>query len=253
MRRSSVSSRAVTRLANISNLNSVKTMLIAMQISLKYADKVFSKNQGNKNKIKRIGLYISRLAKLSETLHTDAQIDPEIFYRELKLASIAYVNLFYGATQEDRNAFLSSCMSDNLGNGIDYRNNLILLPSVMAENSVPIGKASFSVLAGVHKKSFYVIRQALKSAVNMELFRNSSAIGNGSRNTEKLNKSIAQIDGIVNNMHALMKDYDTVESKKLELIEEMYKIGEASGFPVDGVIESISMPYNSKSPLMIRK
>jgi len=249
----SVSTATISRLANMSNLNSVKSILMAMQIAAKYAETVFSKNPKNYNRLKRIRLYSLRLNRLSNSLHTEKYIDPEELYRELRLASIAYVNLFYGASQSDRNAFLSSCMSDGLGRRVNSENNLILLPSILAANEVPVGKASFSILAGLHKKSFMAIKQAMKSAASMELFRNSSAIGSNSENIERINKSIYEIDGIISNMHGLMKNYEAIEAKKLELISEMCDIGESSGFPVDSVIESISAPYNVKRPSIMRR
>ena len=249
-----ISTATVTRLTNISNLNSIKSILMAMQIAVKYAETVFSANSKNRNRLKRIRLYSLRLNKISDLLHTEKYIDPEVLYRELRLASIAYVNLFYGASKADREAFMSSCMSDGLNRRINSENNLILLPSILAANDVPVGKASFSILAGLHRKSFIAIKQAMKSAVSMELFRNSAAIGgSNSDNLERLNRSIYEIDGIIGNMHGLMKNYEAVEAKKLELINEMCEIGESSGFPVDSVIESISAPYSMKHSSIMRK
>ncbi|MEM0154311.1 MAG: hypothetical protein QW814_00550 [Methanothrix sp.] len=247
------STSTVVRLTNMSNLNSVKSILMAMQVSLKYADSVFATNSGNSTRLKRIRQYISRLNRVSDLLHTDMHMEPDVLYRELRLAAIAYVNLFYGASKEDREAFMSSCMSDSYGRAIEPLNNLILLPSMLAENGVPIGKASFSILTGLHRKSFLAIKHAMKSAVSVELFRNSSAIGNNTENLERLNKSIDEIDGIMSNMHGLMKDYETVEAKKLELIEEMCDIGDKSGFPVDSIIESVSAPYMPKHSNIMRK
>jgi hypothetical protein len=237
----------------MSNLNSVKSILMAMQVALKYAESVFAKNQGNSTRLKRIRQYISRLNNVSDLLHTDVNLEPEVLYKELRLASIAYVNLFYGASKADRETFMSSCMSDSYGRAIEPSNNLILLPSMFAENGVPIGKASFSILAGLHRKSFMAIKHAMKSAVSVELFRNSSAIGNNTESLERLNKSIYEIDGIMSNIHGLMKDYEMVEAKKLDLIAEMCDIGDKSGFPVDSVIESVSAPYMSKRSSIMRK
>jgi hypothetical protein len=241
------------KLANMSNLNSVKSILMAMQVSLKYAENVFAGNAGNATRLKRIRQYVYRLNRVSDLLHTDTHVEPEIFYRELRLAAIAYVNLFYGASRADREAFMSSCLSDSYGRAAEPSNNLILLPSILAENGVPIGKASFSILTGLHRKSFMAIKHAMKSAVSVELFRNSSAIGDSTESLERLNKSIYEIDGIMSNMHGLMKDYEAVETKKLELIAEMCDIGDKSGFPVDSVIESVSAPYMPKHSNIMRK
>ncbi len=224
-----------------------------MQVSMKYAESVFAENAGNATRLKRIRQYVSRLNDISDMLHTNTHVEPDVLYRELRLAAIAYVNLFYGASKADREAFLSSCMSDSYGRAIDPANNLILLPSIFAENRIPIGKASFSILTGLHRKSFMAIKHAMKSAVSVELFRNSSAIGNNTESLERLNKSIYEIDGIMSNMHGLMKDYEAVEAKKLELIAEMCDIGDKSGFPVDSVIESVSAPYMPKHSNIMRK
>ncbi len=253
-RAKAVSTTTTTRIMNMSNLTSVKSILMAMQVSLKYADAVFSNSPGNKNRIKRIKLYISRLSALSDSMHTDRYIDPEIFYKELRLAAIAYVNLFYGATKVDRAAFMSSCMSDSFGKSVSPSNNIILLPSMLAENGVPIGKASFSILTGVHRKSFMTIKQAIKSSASIELFRNSAAMGsNGVINLDRLNKSIQEIDGMIENMHGLLKNYELVEAKKLELVNEMCEIGETSGFPVEALVESVTAPYGIRNFRTMRK
>ncbi len=248
-----LSTAKASKLVNMSNLSSVKTILMAMQVSLKYAEAVFSHNKENMNRIKRIGFYISRLNALADSLHTDEYVDPEILYRELRLCSIAYVNLFYGASENDRNAFMSAIMSDGIGKNLSNENNIVLLPSMLAANNIPIGKASFSILTGVHRKSFLVIKQAIKSMASIELFRNSTALGGTALDLDLVNKRLYEIDGMIENMHGLVKSYDVIETKKLELMQEMHDIGESTGFPIDNVIESISAPYNAKRSSIIRK
>ncbi len=242
------------RMLNLSNTLSVKSILIAMQYAGKYAEVVFAETPSNRFRIRRLKLYISRLESLSSLLHSNEPVDTEDLHRELKLASIAYVNLFYGASESDRDAYLSCCMSENLTGNIAPEKNVITLPSIMAENGIPIGKASLSLLCSVHKKPFVALRSAIKAAISMEMFKNSFGMDTSKEDIiKRLDGKVNDIDSAISNINYLIKDTKTIEKKKLEIINDMYEIEGITGFQVTSIIESSVMPYEYSKHTIIRK
>ena len=229
-------------------------MLMAMQYATKYAGLVFSKNASNQRRLSRMHTYSARLSALLGKLNANEPVDPDDLHRELKLATIAYTNLFYGASSRDISYFLSSCLSESVVIRVPPERNIITMPAIFAANGIKIGRATQLLLKSLHRKSFMVFKDACKAATMVELFRASSAMGpSKGEAVSRLDSYASEIDEVLRNMDYWSKDAAANYSKKVDLITKLAAMESHTGISATDIIEGSLAPYSDAKHTIIRK
>ncbi len=157
------------------NLLPVKGLLYAMAHAKASRHVSGSSKKGTGESLRKLSRQIRELAEVATQLQKMEDMGGSELYKAIKLAVIAYVDLFYELTTKERDLFLSSCAGRH-GKKISNEQNLLLIPAIMASRGEPKDEVTSFLIRAIYKIPFRVLYHSSKAAVHLELMQHAMGI-----------------------------------------------------------------------------
>ncbi len=203
----------------------------------------------------KLARYIKELTDMARDLQRYQDVNPDILYRKLRGATIAYVNFFYALNDEEREVYLTTC------NGITHKKiereqNLLLIPAIMATKREPKAHVSKFLVNNIYKVPFRVLYHASKAAMHIELLEQAMGIKNAPDHLMKrFSGALSEIDTRMSAIEDGGIDPQMDEALKQRFIDEAVKLSEAADMRIaDFISEKVSPnAINERTALRIAR
>ena len=193
--------------------------------------------------LQRMGKYTRELSLLATDLQRMREVSGTAFHRQLRLATIAYVNVFYSMDNAKRDSYLESCVGHHTKK-IANEQNLLLIPAIMASRGEPKNDVIQFLTNNIYKIPFRVLYHSSKAAVHIELLE--QAMGIKAAPEEEQMRSFSETLGRLDRRMQEIAD-GTVKPEqdevlKQEFIEEAIDLSQTSEMRVAEFMSEKIMP-----------
>lgn len=195
--------------------------------------------------LKELSIFATDLQKMREVSGSE-------LYKHIKLATIAYVELFYSLDSKERDLFLQSCGGHH-GKKITNEQNLLLIPAIMASRGEPKSHVTGFLIGAIYKIPFRVLYHSSKAAVHIELLQQAMGIKDTPDGpVKRFSDALARMDKVMQGIDegSLSPDHD--ELFKQRFVEEAVLLSQSTEMKVADFISEKIMP-NAFTDRMARK
>jgi len=166
----------------------------------------------------RLLAHLNTLKALARLLQSSIDVDPTLSYMNTKSAVSNYVNFFYYMSGRERSDYICTASAHALG-GISPKNNLLVVPAMMASSSKPKREAVSSIEIALYKKQFSLLYDASSAALQIMRFRQRMAIEPMPESaTAEFSKSLAKLDARIRAIEHGVINPQSDESLKREFV-----------------------------------
>ncbi len=224
------------------NLLPVKGMLYAMSHAKASRYVTGSQKQEVHASLQRMGRYIRELSLLASDLQRMREVSGTTFHRQLRLATISYVNVFYSMDNAKRDSYLESCVGHS--RKIENEQNLLLIPAIMASRGEPKNDVIQFLSNNIYKIPFRVLYHSSKAAVHIELLEQAMGI-KAAPEEEQMRDFSSTLGKLERRMQEIQEGGikpEVDEALKQEFVEEAVDLSQTSEMKVAEFIGERVMP-----------
>ncbi len=137
---------------------------------------VHSSKQGSDEALKKMSKQMRELSLFATDLQKMKSVGGSELYKSIKLATIAYVDLFYSIGARERDMFIEDCVPGRVRKKITDEQNLLLIPAIMAARGESKAKVTNFLIGGIYKIPFRVLYHSSKAAIHIELLQQAMGL-----------------------------------------------------------------------------
>ncbi len=225
------------------NLLPVKGLLYAMAYAKASGHIVHSTKPGADEALRKMSKQMRELALLASDLQKMKATSGSELYKNIKLATISYVDLFYSLNSKDRDLYISSCGPGRSRKKIMDEQNLLLIPAIMASRGEPKAKVTAFLIGGVYKIPFRVLYHSSKAAMHIELLQQAMGLkGTPEAPVKRFSDVLEKINETMENIEEGDLRPEADENLKEKFVGEAVLLSQSTNMKIADFISEKIMP-----------
>lgn len=236
------------------NLLPVKGLLYAMAHAKASRFVTGSSKQDVQISVRKLAKYIQELTDLAVDLQKMQEVSGSSLHREIRLAVMAYVNLFYNMDESQRSSYLESCIGHSgRKKKIPHEQNLLLIPALMASRGEARNDVTNFLSNAIYKIPFRVLYHSSKAAIHIELFQQAAGLKAApDKEIERFSGLLEKVAGKMDGIEEGKVQPEEDEELKREFIDEAVHISHSTEMKIADFMSEKIMP-NAFTDRMARR
>ncbi len=225
------------------NLLPVKGLLYAMAHAKSSRHVAGSSKHGSAAAVRKLSAQMKELSEFATALQRMRQFSGSELYKNIKLATVSYVDLFYALDTKDRDAFLASYAGSH-GKKIAHEQNLLLIPAIMASRGEPKSQVTSFLIGAIYKIPFRVLYHSSKAAVHIELLQQAMGIKDTPDGpVKRFSDALARMDKVMSSIEEGELRPEVDEDFKEKFVDEAVLLSQSTSMNIADFISEKVMPH----------